>query len=390
MTEIDALDWNGFTVASTFSGCGGSCLGYRMAGFRVAWANEFVDAARASYDANKATGAILDGRSIRDVKAEEILAALGMKQGELDLFDGSPPCQSFSTAGKRDKGWGAIKKYAGGTDQRNDDLFFEYARLVAGIMPKTFVAENVSGLVRGVAVGYFNDVLALLKSIGYHVKAKLLDAQWLGVPQQRQRIIFVGVREDLGFEPPHPRPLPYRYSVADACPWIMKVASNSGGEKTMILSSNPSPTVKAHTRPNTPMFGGADFIEASEPPPGAFDGVDISRFAIGKEWDNLKPGEQSGRFFSMIKTSPDAPSPTILASHGSGSIASPVHPTEKRKFSIPELRRICGFPDDFALIGTYAQQWERLGNSVPPVMMNHVARSIRDEVLIPLRERQRK
>ncbi|CAO3439428.1 DNA-cytosine methyltransferase (EC 2.1.1.37) [Azospirillum argentinense] len=126
MAEIAALSWNGFTAASTFSG-GGSSLGYRMAGFRVAWASEFIEAARDTYRANAAPYTVLDPRDIRQVKPEDILSAIGMRPGELDLFDGSPPCASFSTAGKREKGWGRAKAYSD-TVQRTDDLFFEYIR----------------------------------------------------------------------------------------------------------------------------------------------------------------------------------------------------------------------------------------------------------------------
>jgi DNA (cytosine-5)-methyltransferase 1 len=104
MAEIAAVPWNGFTAISTFSGCGGSCLGYRMAGFRVAWASEFIPAAAEVYRANHHE-TILDTRDIRKVKPSEVLAAAGLKPGELDLMDGSPPCASFSTAGKREKHW---------------------------------------------------------------------------------------------------------------------------------------------------------------------------------------------------------------------------------------------------------------------------------------------
>ena len=91
MSEIKELPWNGFKVASTFSGAGGSCTGYRMAGYKVVWANEFVPAAQASYKANCADDSILDCRDIKLVQASEILAATGLKVGELDIFDGSPP-----------------------------------------------------------------------------------------------------------------------------------------------------------------------------------------------------------------------------------------------------------------------------------------------------------
>src|SRR5262249_48769124 len=148
-------------------------------------------------------------------------AVTGKRAGEIDVLEGSPPCASFSTAGKRDKGWGRVRPYSD-TRQRTDDLFFEFARLVAGLRPKVFVAENVSGLVKGVAKGYFLQVLPALKAAGggYRVTAKLLDAQWLGVPQARQRLFFVGVRADLGLEPAFPAPLPYRYSIRDALPWV--------------------------------------------------------------------------------------------------------------------------------------------------------------------------
>lgn len=108
MKEIEAIKWNGFKVVSTFSGGGGSCLGYRMAGFRVVYANEFVEEARRTYKANH-PNSYLDGRDIRQVTGEDILSICGLKKGELDLFDGSPPCSAFSTAGAREKGWGRSK-----------------------------------------------------------------------------------------------------------------------------------------------------------------------------------------------------------------------------------------------------------------------------------------
>ena len=310
MSEIRALPWNGFKVASTFSGAGGSCTGYRMAGFRVVWANEFVPAAQASYKANCAEDSILDGRDIKHVQPEEILEATGLKSGELDLFDGSPPCQAFSTAGKREKGWGKAKTYEHGASQCNETLFDHYIRLLRGLKPKVFVAENVSGLVKGTAKGYFLEILAAMKASGYRVTCRVLDAQWLGVPQQRQRTIFVGVREDLGLEPVHPLPLAYRYSVRDALPWIQQMQTGS----------------------------------------------------FGAEWRGT-----------------DEPSGAVLSSDGTRDHRRNIiakDATEKRKFTIDELKRICAFPDDFILCGSYAQQWERLGNSVPPLMAKAIGESV--------------
>ena len=368
MSEIRALPWNGFKVASTFSGAGGSCTGYRMAGFRVVWANEFVPAAQASYKANCAEDSILDGRDIKLVLPAEILAATGLAAGELDLFDGSPPCQAFSTAGKREKGWGKAKTYEHGASQCNETLFDHYIRLLRGLKPKVFVAENVSGLVKGTAKGYFLEILAAMKASGYRVTCRVLDAQWLGVPQQRQRTIFVGVREDLGLEPVHPLPLPYRYSVRDALPWIVAVPKLLSGK---VPSTTPSTTITCQGFDGT----SSRIVEAE---------TDISRYAIGAEWDKVKVGEASEKYFSLVKPCPTKPCPTVQASHGEASIAGIVHPIEKRKFTIAELRRICAFPDDFILCGSYAQQWERLGNSVPPLMMRAIAETIRDNILTKL------
>jgi DNA (cytosine-5)-methyltransferase 1 len=373
LAEIAATPRNGYSVVSTFSGCGGSCLGFKMAGFRVLWASEFIPAAQVTYQANH-HDTPLDTRDIRQVRPEDIFAAVGRQVGEIDVLEGSPPCASFSTAGKREAGWGKVRDYSD-TRQRTDDLFFEFARLLGGLRPKVFVAENVSGLVKGTAKGYFLAILRALKGQGYRVEARLLDAQWLGVPQARQRLIFIGVREDLGLAPAFPRPLPYRYSVREALPDFAGPPVTAGNKRDALAGlrqakppDQPTPTVPAEE----PEFA---MIEA---------GADIGRFAIGREWNYLRPGEKSDRYLNLIRPDPEGPCPTICQSHGNPSTAGVTHPTERRKFTIAELKRICAFPDDFILTGSYAQQWERLGRAVPPLMMRAVAEIIRDEILCKL------
>ena len=311
MDQVRSIPWNGLKVASTFSGAGGSCLGYRMAGFRVVWANEFVPAAQYTYNENKSPNCYLNTKDIRELTADDVLKEANLKPGELDLFDGSPPCQAFSIAGKRHKGWGKSKKYEHGAAQKNEELFSDYIRLLNGLQPRVFVAENVSGLVKGTAKGMFLEILAGLKACGYRVKCKVLDAQWLGVPQQRQRTIFVGVREDLNKEPTHPKPLAYRYSVRDALPEIMQDTTAADSDTRM------APCLQA-------------------------------------EWPTMKPGEASRKYFSLVKVAPDKPSPTVDTSAKRASVC---HPATRRKFTIAELKRICAFPDDFILTGSYAQQW---------------------------------
>jgi DNA (cytosine-5)-methyltransferase 1 len=352
MREIRELPWNGLNVVSTFSGCGGSSLGYKMAGFKVLWASEFISAAQDTYRRNHPS-THLDTRDIRTVRPADILAETELGEGEIDLFDGSPPCAAFSTSGKREAGWGKVKAYSD-TKQRVDDLFFEYSRLVRGLRPKTFVAENVSGLVKGTAKGYFKRILAELRSCGYRVGARLLDAQWLGVPQMRQRLIFVGVREDLETPPVFPRPLPYRYSMREALEGLppADLRWDTGDPKTRLLKVLSKGTMTRQ------LWEGA---------------VPGDTMGLARGFKRLYGREA---FMTHFRLSPERPSHTVLQ-------ARPVlyHWSVPRTFTIAELKRMSGFPDDFELTGTYDQQWERLGRAVPPVMMAHVARTIRDQVL---------
>lgn len=345
MLEIERLPWNGYTVASTFSGTGGSCLGYRMAGYRVAFASEFIPEAQVSYKLNHPRS-ILSTKDIRSLAPSELLDAVGCGVGELDLFDGSPPCASFSTAGKRDKGWGKVKAYSDSA-QRTDDLFLEYARILKGVQPKVFVAENVKGLVMGTARGYFKEILQALKDCGYVVRCQVLSSMWLGVPQKRERTIFVGVRKDLcdafGVGPVFPNPLPYYYTCGEALHDV--VVSEEEEQELMLKRRTWSEKLWWGTKP------GANFQEACE-------------VMTGK-----------ANQFNSRKLSPDKPSSTIM------TCSTIYHWAKPRSLSIAELKRIGGFPDDFQLTGNYAQQWERIGRAVPPVMMMHVAATVRDRIL---------
>lgn len=432
LAEIQAVDKTGLTVMSTFSGAGGSCLGFEWAGYRPLLAVEFIPAAVETYELNH-PGVPVYSDDIRSLSAKKALEIMGVAKGELDVLEGSPPCESFSTAGKRSEGWGKDRAYSDGTSQVMDDLFFEFTRLLGGIKPRAFVAENVAGLVKGVSKGYFKRIHAELSRQGYRVEARLLDAQWLGVPQRRQRVIFVGVRRDLKMDPAFPPPLQYRYSIRDALAGIARVRYDNGGSFT---NSREELDVDAPIRTitngveglNSHHFkvedeltiekivydnGGVGGAERSGRDEEDLDApartitnshaaathfkVDRAKrdadqvehgqalsAAAAERWSGLAPGQGHDKHFSLVRADADAPSPTIVKEDGRMPHAVS-HPDDPRKFSIPELRRLCGFPDDFVLTGSYAQQWERLGNSVPPPMMFHVASALRDRVLLPAR-----
>lgn len=195
------------TVISTFAGAGGSSLGYSMAGFRELLAVEWDDNAVATFALNFPDVPVYHG-DIAALTVENVLERTGLQPGQLDVFDGSPPCQGFSTAGKRMM------------DDPRNQLFREYVRLLRGLQPKVFVMENVSGMVKGKMKLVFADILRELKASGYQVSARLLNAMYFGVPQSRERMIFVGVRNDLDKAPSHPQawsmPIPLRQIAADA------------------------------------------------------------------------------------------------------------------------------------------------------------------------------
>lgn len=348
MAEIEQLEWNGYNVVSTFSGGGGSCTGYRMAGYHVVYANEFVEEAQRTYRANN-SHCYLDTRDIRTVTPESILEHIGMKAGEVDLFDGSPPCSAFSTAGKREKGWGKAKAYSDGKFQRIDDLFFEYARILKGLQPKVFVAENVSGLIKGSAKGYFNEIIQALSACGYVVKASLLNSMWLGVPQARQRVIFCGVRKDLGLSPVYPKPLDHVITLGEALEGVV----------------NDEEEVKTRLQEMEHYKVGGVLRKIPKNPKKPMGGGDV----------------MNGSWFNLRRESMYQPCSTILQSNGQLGMAGNCHPLYDRKFTIPELKRIMSIPDDFILTGDIRQQWERLGRMVPPVMMMHISKAIQVEIL---------
>ena len=389
VSEVAALKPNGYNVVSFFSGGGGSCFGFRMDGYKVLYANEFVESARATYRANASPDTYVDDRDVRTVTGASVRSIIG--DVEIDVMEGSPPCSAFSSAGRTSKKWGDVNKYSD-TSQRVDDLFFEYARLVKELQPRVFVAENVKGLIRGVSKGYYKEILVALREAGYRVETRVLNAAWLGVPQARERLIFVGVRNDLALDPAFPLPLPYRYSISDAIPTIKHV------EQVKVFGEGAILTERGDTLP-TITAGGVGIKNAYQVEVTSTENLDvdaetganlnIDRYAIGLEWKQLRQGGQSERYFSLVRPKSDEPSPTVTAMGGTVGAASVTHPDSPRKFTLLELRRLSGFPDDFALVTVnaaspaqdYRARWERIGRAVPPPMMYAVAKAVREGVL---------
>lgn len=178
-------------VFSTFACGGGSSMGYKRAGYEVVGCCEIDPAINKIYRAN------LYPRHnfLMDLRAFNNLSELPEELHNLDVLDGSPPCTVFSTAGKREKTWGKEKTFREGqAKQTLDDLFFVYLKTVERLKPKVCVAENVTGLVKGNAKGYVNEIVKHFRELGYEVQLFLLNAAFMEVPQKRERVFFVANR----------------------------------------------------------------------------------------------------------------------------------------------------------------------------------------------------
>lgn len=312
------------TVISTFAGGGGSLTGYLMAGYCDLLAIEWDDNAVETLRLNWPDLDIYHG-DIKNISVEEVLERTGLEVGELDVLDGSPPCQGFSTAGKRIM-----------SDPRNQ-LFREYVRLLRGLRPKVLIMENVSGMVKGKMKLIFVEILKELKASGYQVKAAKLNAMYFHVPQSRERIIFIGVRDDLGIEPSFPK-----------------------GEGRPITARQA--------------LGNVDNLTFNRP---------LATVAT-EIWNHVRPGQngthyRSNYYMNTVKVNPDKPFPTIpkVASGTGGHL----HWRKLRTITIEEAKRGHSFPDNYILIGSFSQQYERIGNSVPPLFMEAIARHVREKIL---------
>jgi DNA (cytosine-5)-methyltransferase 1 len=391
MAEIECRPRNGLTAVGSFSGCGGSSLGLKMAGWTVPYAIEFIPAAADSYEANFPE-AYVDRRDIRQVQPEEILGRLSLEPGQLDLFEGSPPCASFSTAGARDRLWGEVKKYSD-TKQRTDDLFFEWLRLLRGFRPRAFLAENVPGMVFGSALEtYTHQIVEEMREAGYRATAKLVHACWWGAPTIRKRLIFVGFREDVGPIPDFPPPTTDEpFTLRDALDDVdgddpdhaPQLAERSLEGYAVGRSWHAITEARGRGVEFDPYLGEC---RRCGQPTHRHEGAELlvghgKGAGRGILCADGEPAEITKLYSAMVVPTLDEPCPTIMATGAAQSSTGGVtHPTECRKFTVAEMRSINGFPADFRLTGTVEQRCERMGRAVPPPMYEAIGRRIAESL----------
>ena len=373
---IEASKQEKFTVISTFAGGGGSSTGYKLAGGKVLLVNEFVEAARQTYNDNYSDTQILP-QDIKSLTGFDFLDAADIIPTELDILDGSPPCSAFSISGKRDKGWDQEKVYSDGKKVENiEDLFLEYVRIAREIQPKIIVAENVKGITAGEAKKKLNEFINAFQNIGYDVTYKVMNAAHYGVPQARERTMFVCVRED----------------VCEAVGLNFMTLNNVFPEenKEMVTLRHALEGIENDKEEEQMLL---DYVQSGFQKKW----IELLEFDPPK---HLKPSDErfidinpKRSMFNMIRPCQDLPCPT-LTQRGQQTVVSGVfHPMKNRKFTIPELKRIMSLPEDFVMKSDretvakrFDQSAERIGRMVAPKMMAALANSLYEKVLRPFNE----
>jgi DNA (cytosine-5)-methyltransferase 1 len=363
-----------FNVLSTFAGGGGSSTGYRLAGGKILAINEFVPEAQNTYKENYPNTLIIPG-DIKKLTGKDFMINTGLKPGELDLLDGSPPCSAFSMAGSVSHGkgnthadaFGKKKKYSDIEGVENvEDLFFEFLRIADELKPKVIIGENVEGLTMGEAKEYFHKIQNTFEDIGYLVVADVLNASYFGVPQARKRTFFIAVREDVAEKiginfmtmyQLYPEKNTKQTTLGEA---INDVVNEDQEEIDLLLEKLGPQTAVGKTLAKMP-----------KDPDKVLTGMDY---------------HDKGHHFNLKRCSLRKPSPTITAMGNYPGVAGTCHPLEDRKFTIKELKRIMSLPEDFKLTGQHKQQSERIGRMVPPLMMKALAESVYNKVLKPYKE----
>lgn len=341
-------------VGDLFAGVGGMSEGFKMAGFDIAFAIEYdTDIARAYSLNHKDTDVYAD--DICNINPKE----LHRKHPQIDVIIGGPPCQGFSQKGQR-------KNL---NDPRNY-LFQQYVRFVAEFRPKYFVLENVPNIIT-TSNGYFKDqIIKEFAAIGYEVKYGILKAVDFGVPQDRQRAVFIGQLGKNTVE--FPKPTNKHTTVKDAIYDLPFIQSGGGSEKSN-YDRQPQTEYQKELRGSCEILYNHVATTHSQ--------IALERLAMipkgaGKE---VLPSEHrtksiySGTWSRLIE---DGVAATITTRFDTPSSGRFTHPILDRCLTVREAARLQSFPDNFIFYGSKTIQMKEVGNAVPPFLARAIAHTI--------------
>lgn len=302
-------------------------LGFKQAGYEIVWANDFNEWAGQTYKRNFGDHMLVG--SITDVDFDQL--------PEADIITGGFPCQDFSMISKR-----------GGIDTERGNLYTYFVKAVSVVRPKVFVAENVKGLLTANGGQAIERITNDFASLGYRLHVKLYNFAEFGVPQLRERVLIVGVRDDIDYvyEPPAPTHNQQTY--------VTSGEALAGVEK--VIANNEHQNIKDRTRQLLELIPEGKNFSAVDPSNPLYVKGMISH--VYKRLDRNKP------------------SSTIIAGGGGGTWG--YHFAEPRPLTNRERARLFGYPDDFVFEGSITEVRRQIGNSVPPVAAKVIA-----EHLIP-------
>lgn len=327
-----------YTSVELFAGGGGLAIGLEQAGFNHVLLNEFDKNACATLRTNRPKWNVVEG-DIHNVDFTPY-------KGKVDLLSGGFPCQAFSYAGK-----------GGGFKDTRGTLFFELARAAVEIQPRVILCENVKGLTSHDGGKTFNTICNVFAEIGYTLfDPKVLRAVRYKVPQKRERIILVAVRNDLVENAKFAYPQPFHYVLHLSDTFYKGVLYKTD------VPDAPFPKYSEKKQKVLAMVpAGGDWRDLPE---------DVAREYMGGSW-----GLGGGKTGMARRLSMDEPSLTLTCAPAQMQTER-CHPIETRPLTVREYARIQTFPDDWVFCGDIGAQYKQIGNAVPVNMGAAVGRSI--------------
>jgi len=386
----ESSDRKRFDYISFFAGGGGSSAGYKLAGGDCKFVNEFQQVAVDTYLENWPGTPHICG-DIKDVTGGQIMEMTGIKKGELDILDGSPPCPPFSMSGTKQAGWGK-EKTAYGMKQKNiEDLTFEQIRIANEMQPKVIVCENVKGLTMDYAKEHLQRMVNEFEASGYTTVWKVLKGHYFGVPQKRERVFIVSVRNDvldtigmpfmvLGSSV-FPEPEDHVTTIEDAIMDLQRNNENVVEAEELKESMKKSAKYKWLKRlpknPEKVVSVGDDVVGPW------YDKVIEHRKKMGKTIPDRKSS-----FYQSRRVPWNQASHTLSEQGLQTSLAVHLHPEEDRVYTTKEAARLMTLPEDYKFTGTLNEKLARIGLMVAPLQMKYLADNIYENILKPYKEAQ--
>lgn len=317
-----------YTAIDLFAGGGGTALGLELAGFSHLAVNEKAKDPAQTLRTNRPEWNVIEG----DVSKVSFTTFAG----KVDLVEGGFPCQAFSYAGKR-----------AGLDDVRGTMFYEFARTVKEVKPKIAMGENVKGLLTHNKGQTFESMLSVMAELGYRNYWKVMDASLYGVPQKRERLILICVREDLKgdfiFPKPQDKPMTLHEGIGDK-PQAPGHQYSPSKKKVLDLVPEGGNWKSLPDDVQNSYLGGATRGKGG-----------MTGFAKRLSWDK--------------------PAPTLMCSPMQKSTER-CHPSETRPLNIREYARVQSFPDDWVFTGGLTSQYKQIGNAVPVNLSRKIGESI--------------